>query len=171
MTAPVSIRPGRAEDAGSIHAALRGIAETMGEPGKVKSTPDDMRRFGFGENPAFETLIAEVNGTFAGLCLYFPSFSTWRGQRGVYVQDLYVPEKFRGLGIGERLLRRLAAVARQSGGGYIRLAVDRRNSGARAFYERVGIRLVEEERVHAAYREDFDALANADDDPRVEEKT
>ena len=36
------------------------------------------------------------------MCLFFPSFSTWIGRPGVYVQDLFVEPRFRGLGIGER---------------------------------------------------------------------
>lgn len=160
--AQITIRHGRPEDAETIHAALLGIAETVGELHKVTSTPDDIRRFGFGANPAFETLIAEADGIFAGLCLYFPSFSTWQGRPGAYVQDLYVAENFRGLGVGEKLLRRLAAVTRKRGGCYIRLSVDTENFRAQAFYQRIGIRPVKDEQIHAAYRQDFDALADAD---------
>ena len=69
--------------------AMVGIADDRSsELHKVKSTPDDIRRFGFGEAPAFEALIAEIDGRFAGCCLFFASFSTWRGRPGVYVQDL-----------------------------------------------------------------------------------
>ena len=65
--------------------------ETVEELHKMKSTTsEDIRRFGFGDDPAFETLIAEIDGRFAGCCLFFPSFSTWIGRPGVYVQDLYV---------------------------------------------------------------------------------
>jgi ribosomal protein S18 acetylase RimI-like enzyme len=157
------IRPATIDDAETIHAAILGIAEAVGEPHKVKSTPDDIRRFGFGPNPAFEALIAEVEGVFAGLCLFFPSFSTWQGRPGVYVQDLFVAKEFRGLGVGEKLLKRLAAVTRARGGRYIRLSVDTGNLRAQAFYERLGLRLSGAEHIHAAYREDFDALADAGD--------
>ena len=111
MSTPPSV-----DDAGcgDIFAALVGIADTVKERHKLKSTPDDIRRFGFGERPAFETLIAEIDGQFAGCCLYFPSFSTWIGRPGVYVQDFYVAEAFRGQGVGERLLQRLAAVTRRA---------------------------------------------------------
>ncbi len=67
-----------------------GIATIMGEREKVVSTPDDIRRYGFGENPAFEALLAEVDGAPAGVCVFFPSFSTYQGRPGVYVQDLFV---------------------------------------------------------------------------------
>jgi ribosomal protein S18 acetylase RimI-like enzyme len=158
------IRPATIDDAETIHAAILGIAEAVDELHKVRSTPDDIRRFGFGPTPAFEALIAEVEGIFAGLCLFFPSFSTWQGRPGVYVQDLFVAKDFRGLGVGEKLLKRLAAVTRERGGRYIRLSVDTGNHRAQAFYQRLGLRLSDAEQIYAAYREDFDALADAGDD-------
>ena len=165
MTNPsISIRFATIEDADDIFSALVGIAETVKELHKLKATVDDIRRFGFAEAPAFETLIAEIDGRFAGCCLYFASFSTWFGRPGVYVQDFYVADEFRGQGVGERLLRRLAAVTRVRGGCYIRLAVDTQNHRAQAFYTRVGIKHSDTERIHAAYGEDFAALADADRD-------
>jgi len=160
----IAIRFATIDDADAIFAALEGIAETVKERHKLKSSPDDIRRYGFGERPAFETLIAEIDGRFAGCCLYFPSFSTWLGRPGVYVQDFYVVDAFRGRGVGEGLLRRLAAVTRRRGGCYIRLAVDTQNHRAQAFYARNGIAHSETEQIHAAYDDAFDRLANADAD-------
>ncbi|RLP23771.1 GNAT family N-acetyltransferase [Mesorhizobium sp. YM1C-6-2] len=160
----ISIRFATVEDAEDIFSALVGIAETVKELHKLKSSVDDIRRFGFGETPAFEVLIAEIDGRFAGCCLYFPSFSTWIGRPGVYVQDFYVADEFRGKGIGERLLQRLASVTRKRGGCYIRLAVDTQNFRAQAFYARAGIKHSDTEQIHAAYDTAFHALADADPD-------
>ena len=158
------IRFAGVEDADDIYASLVGIAETVKELHKLKSTADDIRRFGFGEAPAFEALIAEIDGRFAGCCLYFTSFSTWIGRPGVYVQDFYVADEFRGQGVGERLLQRLAAVTRKRGGCYIRLAVDTQNHRAQAFYASAGIKHSDTEQIHVAYDADFEALADADRD-------
>jgi GNAT superfamily N-acetyltransferase len=160
----ISIRFASVEDAEDIFSALVGIAETVKELHKLKSSVDDIRRFGFGETPAFEVLIAEIDGRFAGCCLYFPSFSTWIGRPGVYVQDFYVADEFRGKGIAERLLQRLASVTRKRGGCYIRLAVDTQNFRAQAFYARAGIKHSDTEQIHAAYDTAFHALADADPD-------
>ncbi len=160
----ISIRFASVEDAEDIFSALVGIAETVKELHKLKSSVDDIRRFGFGETPAFEVLIAEIDGRFAGCCLYFPSFSTWIGRPGVYVQDFYVADEFRGKGIAERLLQRLASVTRKRGGCYIRLAVDTQNFRAQAFYARAGMKHSDTEQIHAAYDTAFHALADADPD-------
>jgi ribosomal protein S18 acetylase RimI-like enzyme len=160
----ISIRFATIDDADSIFSALVGIAETVKEMHKLKSTADDIRRFGFGEAPALETLIAEIDGRFAGCCLYFASFSTWIGRPGIYVQDFYVADELRGQGVGERMLQRLAALTRKRGGRYIRLAVDTENYRAQAFYTRVGVKRSDTEQVHMARDEDFDRLADADRD-------
>jgi GNAT superfamily N-acetyltransferase len=157
-----TIRFATVDDVEAIHRAMIGIATIMGEREKVVSTPDDIRRFGFGEKPAFEALIAEADGQCAGVCVFFASFSTYRGEPGVYVQDLFVEPAMRGSGVGAKLLHRLAAVTRERGGRYIRLSVDVRNAGAQAFYTRLGIKHSETEQIHAAYGEDFAALADAD---------
>ncbi len=165
--ANISIRFATIDDAENIFAALTGIAETVKELHKLKSSVDDIRRFGFGEAPAFETLIAEIDGRFAGCCLYFPSFSTWIGRPGAYVQDFYVADEFRGKGVGERMLQRLAAIMRKRGGRYVRLAVDTENFRAQAFYTRIGVKHSDSEQIHAAYDEDFDALADADEEGKA----
>jgi ribosomal protein S18 acetylase RimI-like enzyme len=158
----LTIRPARPDDAESILAGLRGIAETIGKPHKVKATPEDIRRFGFGEKPAFAVLIAEIDSTFAGMCLYFPIFSSWMGRPGVYVQDLFVDEKFRGLKVGEKLLRRLARDVRERGGAYLELVVDSENFRAQRFYERIGLPHRDDDHVHRVTGEAFFAFA-ADD--------
>jgi ribosomal protein S18 acetylase RimI-like enzyme len=142
---------------------LLGIADALGERDKIVSTPDDIRRYGFGDAPAFRVLIAEAKGQVAGICLYFPSFSTWFGRPGVYVQDLYVAPEYRSTGVAEALMRRLAAETKADGGTYIRLSVDAKNPGAQKFYERIGMKWSSGERIFVARHNDFDQLAGGDD--------
>ena len=162
--AGVRIRQAHVGDAEAMHQAIRRFGEHMGQAAKIASTAEDFRRFGFGPEAAFSSFIAEVEGEFAGLCLFFPIFSTWLGKPGVYVQDLYVDETYRGRKIGETLLKTVAAWSRERGGVYLRLAVDVDNRPAQAFYERVGIAWVNSDREHAAYGEAFLALAGGDQD-------
>lgn len=154
-------RPGTVDDVETIHAALLKLGTHIGAHQEITSTSEDLRRYGFGEKPAFSTLIAEVGGEFAGLCLHFPIFSTWMGRPGVYVQDLYVEDRFRGRKIGERLLRRVAAQCREQGGVYLRLSVDSDNEGAKAFYERLGIAWSSYEQTQKIIGDAFFAFADA----------
>lgn len=164
MARNIVIRPAVIDDAETLHAALVGIEAATGDGLSVTSTVDDLRSYGFGDKPAFAALIAEADGQTAGVCIYFPSFSTFRGKLGVYVQDLYVDPRWRGAGIGAKLLQRLAAQTRATGGAYIRLSVEADNVAAQGFYDRVGLTHSASERIHAAYGEAFQALADAADE-------
>lgn len=162
MQDDITIRPAVAEDAEIIHAALKTMAVDMGAEAKFVSTVEDVRRHGFGETPAFGVLIAEVGAAFAGLCLSFPSFSTWMGEPGLYVQDLFVADAFRGRRIAERLLRATAQRGRARGAHYMRLSVDVDNLRAQGLYDRLGIRHSRSEQIHMIKGADFDAFAEGE---------
>lgn len=164
----IAIRQAVPDDIENIHRALLGIAEAVGETDMVQSTPEDLRRFGFGERPAFYALIAENESKFVGMCLYFRIFSSWMGRPGVYVQDLFVDEQFRGLKIGERLLREVARRSRTEDGVYLRLSVDTENRVAQSFYERLGIKWSRREQVHKIVGEPFLRFAEPDMDATPE---
>jgi ribosomal protein S18 acetylase RimI-like enzyme len=145
-------------DADAIHAMIRALAAELGVPGKVSSSAADIRRFGFSDPPAFYSLIAERDGVAVGLCLYFFSFSTWRGTRGVYLQDIYVAGSERGTGLARRLLGECARRSSAQGAKFLRLSVDRENAAARKFYRKLGIHHADSEFIYMALGEDFEAL-------------
>ena len=161
MAGKAIIRRATEADAAAIHAMVLDLAAAIGMSGKVASHVADIRDRGFGADPAFEALIAERGGAPVGLCLFFESFSTWDGRRGVYVQDIYVSEVARGLGLGRRLLAEAAAISRARGGSYLRLSVEARNDRAQAFYQRVGLAWSNSERIYQVRGDDFAALAEA----------
>ncbi len=154
-----TIRRATEADAATIHALVVQLAAAIGRTGKVASRVEDIRDQGFGADPALEALIAERDGAAVGLCLFFESFSTWDGRRGVYVQDIYVSEAARGLGLGRRLLAEAAAISRARGGGYLRLSVEAENDTAQAFYRRIGLAWSNSERIYQVRGDDFAALA------------
>lgn len=152
-------RAGRA-DATLIHALVLGLARTLGVTEKITCSPEDIQREGFGAKPAFEALLAERRGEAIGLCLFFDSFSSWSGGRGVYVQDLFVSGGARGQDLGRRLLAETAAIVRARGGTYLRLSVDANNALAQGFYQRVGLHLSATERIYQMDEPEFNDLAN-----------
>jgi ribosomal protein S18 acetylase RimI-like enzyme len=164
MADAVTIRLARVADAAAIHDAILALAEATGSAGKVTASVADIAAHGFGPSPAFEALIAEADGLLAGLCLTFPSFSTWRGERGLYVQDLYVAAPFRGKGLGERLLQAAARRGTAQGAGYMRLSVDVQNLRGQAFYRRLGIAHAGDEQIHMIKGAAFATLASSGQD-------
>ena len=160
MTKPTAatIRPGTAEDVPEIHRMLRAMAEEMGELSRVSSTPADLLRHGFSGKACFQALIAEKEGNCVGFCLYFPSFSSWRGQPGVYVLDLYVAPGERGSGLAQEFMKRTAAEAGREGAVFMRLSVSHGNDAARRFYSGMGLHHSEQECVYMALGPAFEAL-------------
>ena len=49
------------------------------------------------------------------MAVYFFTFSTWTGRGGLYLEDLFVKQEFRGLGVGKRLFKFLAQECRDRG--------------------------------------------------------
>ena len=125
----VSIRMARAHDAPIIQTMLEALAAAIGEPGGIKGTLADLLHHGFGPDPLFNAFIAAINDVDAGMLLAFPEYSSWRGKRGCYVQDLYVDPAYRGTGIARALLARAA-----QGSHYLRLSVSASNHSAAQFY-------------------------------------
>ena len=79
--------------------------------------------------PGDEVVVAEVDGRLAGFAAL----------DGDLLGHLYVHPELQGMGIGDALLARVKEL--RAGG--FRLWVFQRNTGARRFYERRGLRLVE----------------------------
>lgn len=158
LVQPPAIRLATEADLDKVHAMIIGLAKATGLREKVTSKPDDFRRFGSRGQPAFQALIAELDGEPVGLSLFFYSFSSWRGELGVYVQDLYVSEKMRGSGLGRRLIAETARLARRRGATYLRLSVGRDNTAAQAFYRSIGLSASEEECIYQAIGPAFEKL-------------
>ncbi|MCJ1292927.1 hypothetical protein MMC34_004480 [Xylographa carneopallida] len=80
----------------------------------------------------------------AGMALFFPNYSTWRAAPGIYLEDLYVREQYRGRGYGTRLLRELARETERIGGKRLEWSVLRWNEPSLRFYEGIGAERLEE---------------------------
>ena len=79
----ITIRRAVKEDAALVHRLLRDLAIALGKGTVMTSTAADIERFGFGDDPRFEALLAFEGEEAVGLALYFFEFSTWRGRPGV----------------------------------------------------------------------------------------
>lgn len=156
------IRPATEDDVPAIHGLLAQLAEATGLADKFLSREKDLHRFGFSPRPMFDALLAEQQQGVVGLCLFFYTFSSWRGTAGVYVQDLVVDRYARTGGIGRALLVETARHARGRGVTHLRLAVQTNNADAIQFYERLGLSHAADEYVFEADDEAFDRLADGE---------
>ena len=113
--ASVTIRLATVEDVSEIRRLIVGLALYEKEPAStVEVTEDELRRDGFGAQPVFRCLLAEVESVAIGFALFFYNYSTWQG-KCIYLEDLYVEESARGTGTGTLLLKTVAAIAHAEG--------------------------------------------------------
>jgi GNAT superfamily N-acetyltransferase len=134
------IRPAQAEDVPDILRLIRALAEYEKLANEVVATEDKLRVALFGERPAAETLIATRDGHAVGFAFFFHNFSTFRGARGLYLEDLFVEPDHRGHGLGRRLLKELAQIAVERGCERMEWSVLDWNTPAIGFYKSLGAR-------------------------------
>ena len=139
MTGELTIRPALAADVPVIVSLIRDLAEyEKAAPGALALTEDLLRDALFGPHPAVEGLVAVLSDQVAGYALYFDNFSSWRGKRGVFLEDLFVRPEHRGRGIGKALLAELAGIARDRGCARVEWIVLDWNQTAIDFYKSQG---------------------------------
>ena len=142
------IRPARAADVPAIYQLIRDLADYEHALPEVTGTEDDLHRSLFGPKPAVYAHVAEHEGQVGGFALWFLNYSTWVGQHGIYLEDLYVKPELRGLGLGRALLAELAALCVERGYGRLEWWVLDWNQPARGFYASLGATSMDEWTVH-----------------------
>lgn len=131
------IRSAAVSDVGVIFTMIHELAEYERELQWVTIREEDLIRDGFGSDPRFRALIAEWDQQVAGYALFFDFYSTWAG-RGLFLEDLFVRESFRGRGIGTALLASVANVAVEQNCYGIHWEVLDWNENAIAVYKAMG---------------------------------
>ena len=159
----IALRSATAGDVGILLQLIRALALYEKVPGAVVASEADLLRHGFGAERRFEALLAFVDDKPAGFALFFPSFSTWLGRPGLYLEDIFVAEWARKLGVGRRLIGRVAAIAVERQWGRLDFSVLRWNP-ARDFYHRLGIEYLVEWLPYRASGAALERLAAEDRD-------
>jgi GNAT superfamily N-acetyltransferase len=131
------VRDATPDDLDDICAMIRELADFERAPGEVAFVREDVAGHLFGPVPAVHALIAEEEGkegTVAGMALWYPTYSTWVGRPGVWLEDLFIRPAHRRRGLAGELLAALAG--RTSG--RVEWAVLDWNTDAIRFYDRLG---------------------------------
>ncbi|HYM86956.1 MAG TPA: GNAT family N-acetyltransferase [Pseudoxanthomonas sp.] len=158
----ISLRPASLADTPQILAFIGELAEYEKLAQEAVADEATLATQLFGEHPAAEVVIAEVDGQPAGFALFFHNFSTFLGKRGLYLEDLYVKPDYRGLGLGRRLMVHLAGVAVQRDCGRFEWSVLDWNAPAIAFYRELGALPLDEWTVQRVTGDALQALATFD---------
>lgn len=111
MSAHYKIRNAAKEDCQLILTFIKELAAYEKLEEAVVGTAEDIKATLFIDNPKAEAIILEVNGNPAGFALYFQNYSTFLCRYGIYIEDIYVRQQFRGAGYGKALLKYICNLA------------------------------------------------------------
>ncbi len=115
------VRPARPADVPTLHRFICDLAVFEREPHAVTATADQLARALFdgadvpGQRPALYAHVVEIDDAVVGMAIWFLNYSTWTGNHGIYLEDLYVEPAFRGRGAGTALMAELASIAVEHG--------------------------------------------------------
>ncbi len=133
----IIIRRATEKDVDELYAMICEFASFANKLDSVKITKRELLE----EKDLFTCFLAEtVQDEIAGYILFFPTFHTWTG-KAVYLEDLYVREDYRRLGVGNRLINTAIDYAKECNCTKVRWQVYEWNKDAIALYEKIGARV------------------------------
>ena len=147
MSTAHTLRPARPEDLPAIVGLITELAVFEKLEHLVVVTPASLQPHLFGPRPVAEAVVGEVGGQVVAFALFFTNFSTFLGQPGLYLEDLYVQPAHRGTGLGKALLQHLGALAVERGCGRFEWSVLDWNQRAIDFYEAMGATVMPDWRI------------------------
>jgi GNAT superfamily N-acetyltransferase len=140
----ITIRPARPGEAGLVLGFVRELADYERLLHTVDATEAMIEAALFGAHPRVFCDIAEWDGEPAGFALWYPSFSSFRGRPGIFLEDLFVRPAHRRKGIGRALFVHLARRCVAEGWTRFEWAVLDWNAPSIAFYREMGATLLDD---------------------------
>src|ERR1019366_5250428 len=107
----IEIRKAEKKDCKRLMELIHQLAVYEKAPGEVTVTLDHFEESGFGQNPVWRAVVADVDEIVQGFALYYIRYSTWKGQR-MYLEDILVSQELRGKGVGKLLFDKLLEEAK-----------------------------------------------------------
>lgn len=157
------VRPATPADVAQMHNMIIELAEFEKAAHEVSATEADLHEALFGGASLFAHVIDSPDGDgLAGMAIWFLNYSTWDGKHGIYLEDLYVREKFRGKGFGTALLSALAKICTQRGYTRFQWWVLNWNQPAIDVYKKLGAIPMDEWTVYRLTGDSLTALGNVE---------
>lgn len=153
-----TIRFAKEDDVGIILRFIRELAEYEDLLDQVVATEEVLYDALFRRRSA-EVIIGEYNNEPIGFALFFHNFSTFLGQAGIYLEDLYIRPDMRGKGLGKIMLSFLGKVAKERGCGRLEWWCLDWNESSINFYKNLGAVAMDEWTVYRISGEDLENLA------------
>jgi GNAT superfamily N-acetyltransferase len=152
------IRPAEESDVKLILQFIKGLSEYEKLSHEVVATEENLRKTLFKQKMA-EVIIGEFGGDPVGFALFFHNYSTFLGQAGIYLEDLYIIPEMRGKGFGKTMLKHLAKLAVERDCGRLEWACLDWNEPSICFYKGLGAKAQEDWTVYRVTSETLSELA------------
>lgn len=146
------------EDVPIIRDLILGLATYEKRPEAMTASPADLNHWLFDRQLA-QVLLAEYEGQPVGYALFYPSFSSFAGQGKAHLEDLFILEEYRNLGVGKALLKCLAHDLLEAGYQGLEWSALSWNQAAIDFYLRLGADEDKERRYFEFGVDDLDRLS------------
>lgn len=134
----ITIRAATIEDSTTIFNFIKDFAVYQKAENEVQTNPAGIEKSLFGENSTTHAVIVMDKDKAIGFAVYFCNYSTWLGNHGIYLEDLFVSEVYRGQGIGTLLMQHVAKIACDNNFTRLDWSVLDWNTPAIEFYQSIG---------------------------------
>lgn len=142
----MNIRFACKSDIEDVLSLIRAKAEFDGCLHLLKAQKKDIESAFFSPVPKAEAIVAEIDGKVVGIATFYSIYSTFIAKPGIWLDDLFVYDHYRNLGVGGQLIKKLCSIALSRDCGRIDWIVARDNESGRAFYNSIGAQIFEEVR-------------------------
>lgn len=134
----IEIHPASENDLGEVFSMLCALAQYEQLEHEMLATEAQLHELLFGNQAVMHAWLAFRNHQSVGLATAYYNVSTFRGAKGLFIEDLFVVESCRRQGIGKALFACLIAFARGQDCSFVDWAALSWNSPALTFYQRLG---------------------------------
>lgn len=159
MNSAIHLRFASENDADDILRLVKELAHYEKADNEVSATPELLKEWIFEKKAAEALLVVHEYDGVVGCAVFFQNFSTWKGEGGMYLEDLYIEERHRGGGIGRRLMAELARICRERGWSRFDWSCLDWNTPSLGFYRSIGATQMNEWVHHRLTGEALELLA------------
>lgn len=132
------VREAEERDVDTIYELILALSSHENSREYVVTNTNILKEQGFGKNKMFGALLAEYNENTAGYLTYVWNYSTWQGGCYMYLENIFVLEQYRGIGIGSALMQEAKVVCNYNDRLHMKWEVQLDNEKAIEFYKKQG---------------------------------